>query len=148
MARRDALERFGDLEADTATQADSLESGTLPTPTETDPAAGAAAPSGIFARSRFARASVDRAYKSVRGLVPALEALADVSEEASGEGAVDEAMVVGEGDVHDRANRDHVLPHLVLDDPGRLHDRVGARIAACGWLMTGVPWNVPSRRGS
>src|SRR5439155_54977 len=38
---------------------------------------------------------------------------------------VGQAMVVREGQVHDRANRDHVLTHVVLDDPRALDDCVG-----------------------
>src|SRR6266511_3865396 len=58
--------------------------------------------------------------------VPALEPLAEVTQEAAGEGAVDEPVVVGEREVHDRANRDRVLAQLVLHDPGALDDRVRA----------------------
>src|SRR5690242_15294456 len=57
---------------------------------------------------------------------PALQLLAQVAQEATSEGAVDQAVVVRERDVHDRADRDHVLPELVLDDPRPLHERVGA----------------------
>src|SRR6266498_4104786 len=58
--------------------------------------------------------------------VPALEPLAEVTQEAAGEGAVDEPVVVGEREVHDRANRDRVLAQLVLHDPRALDDRVRA----------------------
>src|SRR6476646_3180349 len=61
-----------------------------------------------------------------RGLVPGLELLAQVAQEAARVGAVDEAVVVRQGDVHDRANRDHVVAELVLDDPRPLDKRVGA----------------------
>ena len=84
---------------------------------------------------------IDRAYKSVRGLVPALEALADVSEEASGEGAVDEAMVVGERFVHD--GRIAITSCPISSWMTRaLDDRVGAELPPAAG-MTGVPWNVP-----
>ena len=59
-------------------------------------------------------------------LVPGLELLAQVAEEAAGEGAVDEPVVVRQREVHDRPDRDHVLAQLVLDDPRPLDDRVGA----------------------
>ena len=52
-------------------------------------------------------------------------------------------MVVCEREVHDRPDRDHVLAEGVLDDPGALDERVGAEDYAWGWLMIGVPWNVP-----
>src|SRR5690242_12199047 len=57
---------------------------------------------------------------------PGLQLLAQVAQEATRERAVDEPVVVREGQVHDRANRDHVLAELVLDDPRSLDDRVGA----------------------
>ena len=59
-------------------------------------------------------------------LLPALEPLAQVAEEAAAVGAVDEPVVVGEREVHQRPDRDHVLAELVLDDPGALDERVGA----------------------
>src|SRR3990170_6781719 len=59
-------------------------------------------------------------------LSPALELSAQVAQEAAREGAVDEAVVVGEGQVHDRADRDHVLAELVLHDPRPLDDGVRA----------------------
>src|SRR5438128_2120398 len=58
-------------------------------------------------------------------LTPALELLAQVAEEAARIRAVNEAVVVREGDVHDRADRYHVLAELVLDHPWPLDDRVG-----------------------
>src|SRR5439155_27270788 len=71
------------------------------------------------AASRSAAGSVSR-------LVPALELVPQVVQEAARERAVDEAMVVREGQVHDRADRDYVLAHVVLDDPRALDDGVGA----------------------
>ena len=59
-------------------------------------------------------------------VVPRLESRAQVAEEPARVRAVDEAVVVREGHVHHRPDRDHVLPELVLDDPRALHDRVGA----------------------
>src|SRR5439155_24617866 len=58
--------------------------------------------------------------------LPALEPLAQVTEEAPRKGSVDEAVVVRERDVHQRPDRDHVLAELVLDDPRPLDERVGA----------------------
>src|SRR5215470_378081 len=58
--------------------------------------------------------------------LPALEPFAQVAEEAAGEGAVDEPVVVRQRDVHQRPNRDHVLAELVLHDPWSLHERVRA----------------------
>src|SRR3954451_4851728 len=55
---------------------------------------------------------------------PGLELLAQVAQESAGERAVHEAMVVRERQVHDRADREHVFPELVLDDPRPLDDRV------------------------
>src|SRR5207248_4657358 len=63
---------------------------------------------------------------SVRRLVPGLEILAEVVEEAARERPVDEAVVVREGQVHDRADRDHVLAAIVLDHPRPLDDGVSA----------------------
>src|SRR5512132_2807103 len=57
-------------------------------------------------------------------LAPALELLAQVAEEASGERPVDQAVVVRQGEVHHRSDRNHVLAELVLDDPRALDDRV------------------------
>src|SRR2546423_5016413 len=62
----------------------------------------------------------------VRGFVPRLQLLAQVAQEAAGEGAVHEAVVVRERQVHDRADRDHVLAAVVLDHPWPLDDGVGA----------------------
>src|SRR6478609_4842810 len=59
-------------------------------------------------------------------LAPGLQLLAEVAQEATRECAVDEAVVVREGQIHDRPDRDHVLAELVLDDPRPLDDRVGA----------------------
>ena len=55
----------------------------------------------------------------VVALAPALELLAQVAQEPAGVGAVDQAVVVREREVHDRPDRDHVLAELVLDDPRR-----------------------------
>ena len=62
----------------------------------------------------------------VSRLVPGLELVAQVAEEASGKRAVDEAMVVRERQVHDRPDGDHVLAELVLHDPGAFHHGVRA----------------------
>src|ERR1700747_1785655 len=59
-------------------------------------------------------------------LVPGLEALSQVAQEAAGEGSVDEPVVVRERQVHDRADRDHILAPVVLDHPRSLDARVGA----------------------
>ena len=76
--------------------------------------------------------------------LPALEALAQVAEEAARVRAVDEAVVVGQRDVHHRADRDHVLAERrPATTHGRFTSAYVPRIADCGWLMTGVPWNVP-----
>src|SRR5881227_3963093 len=48
----------------------------------------------------------------VRRFFPALELLAQVAQEASGERAVDEPVVVRERQVHHRPDRDHVLTEL------------------------------------
>src|SRR5215211_8705001 len=50
--------------------------------------------------------------RSVVLLAPALEALAEIAQEAPGERAVDQAVVVRERQVHDRPDRDRV--HAVL----------------------------------
>src|SRR5579864_3078925 len=55
---------------------------------------------------------------------PVLEAFAEVAQEAARVGAVDEAMVVGERDVHDRLDRDRVVAVLVGHDPRALDERV------------------------
>src|SRR5574337_154218 len=62
----------------------------------------------------------------VRGFVPALEPGAEVVQEEARVRAVDEAVVVRERQVHDRADRDHVVPELVLNDPRALDERVRA----------------------
>ena len=49
------------------------------------------------------------ASASVVGLAPALKACGEVAQELGAVGAVDEAVVVGQGQVHDRADRDRVL---------------------------------------
>src|SRR4029077_7114665 len=71
-----------------------------------------------------------RAYASriglVGGFVPGLQLLAQVAQEAAGQGAVDETVVVRQRQVHDRANRDYVLAAGVLDHPRPLDDRVCA----------------------
>src|ERR671922_627313 len=59
-------------------------------------------------------------------LAPALQLLPEGLEEATGQRAVHEPMVVREGEVHDRADRDHVLPELVGHDPRALDKGVGA----------------------
>src|SRR5581483_6599431 len=61
-----------------------------------------------------------------RRLVPRLELPAQVAQEATRVRAVDEAVVVRQRDVHDRADRDHVPAELVLYHPWPLHERVGA----------------------
>src|SRR6478672_8254933 len=80
---------------------------------------------------------------------PGLELLAEVAQEAARERAVDETVVVREGQVHDRADRDHVLAELVLNDPRPLDDRVGAedprlRLADHGCAVESA---VPARIG-
>jgi len=61
---------------------------------------------------------------SVGRLVPRLELLAQVTQKAASEGAVDEPVVVRERQVHDRTDRDHVGAAVVLDHPRPLDDRV------------------------
>src|SRR5438477_5309856 len=68
----------------------------------------------------------------VGGLVPGLQLLAQVAQEAAGQGAVHETVVVRERQVHDRPDRDHVLAAVVLDHPGALDDRVGAEDRGLG----------------
>src|SRR5206468_12543574 len=58
--------------------------------------------------------------------LPVLEPLAQLLQEPARVGAVDEAVVVRERDVHQRPDRDHVLAERVLHDPRPLHERVGA----------------------
>src|SRR3954452_21592703 len=58
--------------------------------------------------------------------VPALEALAQLLEEAPGVGAVDQPVVVRQRDVHDRLDRDRVVAALVLDHPRALDEGIGA----------------------
>src|SRR5690242_132298 len=53
----------------------------------------------------------------VRRLVPALELLAQVAQEAARERTVHEPVVVRERQVHDRPDRDHVFAEVVLHDP-------------------------------
>src|SRR5205085_9823774 len=67
-----------------------------------------------------------RITRLVGGFVPSLQLLAQVVEEATGEGAVDETVVVRQRQVHDRPDRYHVLAAIVLDHPWALDDRVGA----------------------
>src|SRR5579884_542641 len=58
--------------------------------------------------------------------LPPFEPLAQLLEEAPGIGAVDQPVVVGQRDVHDRLDRDRVVAVLVLDDPWAFHERVRA----------------------
>src|SRR5437763_15508750 len=64
---------------------------------------------------------------SVRRLVPRFELLAYVAQEPTRERAIHEPVIVREREVHDRADRDHVLAALVLDNPGPLDDGVRAQ---------------------
>src|SRR5438093_1185968 len=92
------------------------------------PAGGAAPVAMSLERRRGTRGNMVSPWKatSVSRFVPGLKLLAEVVEEAAREGAVDETMVVREGQVHDRADRDHVLAAIVLDHPRPLDDGVSA----------------------
>src|SRR5882724_12536354 len=78
---------------------------------------------------RGAGRALGRARASAAVALPRLEPRAQVAEEASRVRAVDEAMVVRQRDVHQRADRDHVLAELVLDHPRALHERIRAEDA-------------------
>src|SRR5438045_1355037 len=65
-------------------------------------------------------------HASVVVLAPGLEALAEIAQEAPGQRAVDQTVVVRERQVHDRPDRDRVVAELVLDDPRPLHECVRA----------------------
>ena len=98
--------------------------------------------------TRLARVhQINRESKAFAGLVsrlvPGLEFFAQVAQEASGKRAVDEAVVVRERQVHDRAIAITSSPSSSCTTHGRFTTAYVPRIAACGWLITGVPWNVP-----
>src|SRR5437016_14580673 len=61
--------------------------------------------------------------------LPGFEPLAQLLEEAAGIRAVDEPVVVGQRDVHQRPDCDHVLAERVLHDPRALDERIGAEDA-------------------
>ena len=88
-------------------------------PRRTRRAAGSCSPPTPSTQARAAASVVGAQYV---GLVPGLEPLAQVAEEAAGERAVDQPVVVRQRQVHDRPDRDHVLAELVLDDPRPLDD--------------------------
>src|SRR3954452_11032714 len=56
--------------------------------------------------------------------LPPFEPLAEILEEPSGVGTVDQAVVVRQRDVHDRLDRNRVVAAVVLDPPRPLDERV------------------------
>ena len=76
-----------------------------------------------------------------------LEQLLDPVQEAVGRCAVDGAVVVGERQVHDRADHDRVLAVERRAPPGRFTISPMRRIPTCGWLMIAKPYRFPWRPG-
>src|SRR5256714_6052516 len=61
--------------------------------------------------------------------LPGLQALLQRAEEPGGIGAVDQAVVVGQGEVDHRARHDDLAQVRVVDDDGPLDDRAGTQDA-------------------
>src|SRR5438876_9888565 len=80
--------------------------------------------------SRYGTTPSCMTYSPLAAVVlPRFEPLAELFQEATGVGAVDEPVVVRERDVHQRPDRDHILAERVLHDPGPLDERIRAENA-------------------
>src|SRR5262245_61238408 len=83
----------------------------------------------------------------VSRLVPAFEAGSEIAQIHARVRAVDEAVVVRQRQVHQRPDRDDVVPELVLYDPWPLHERIRAEDRRLGLVDDRRPVEGPEAAG-